>query len=264
MTGSARKCEEIGDIMDRNDYLRDFFDSPFAEDYISCMDLAVRHSVTGISASCELLRELAEKHGTASDRELIDGIMTMCCELMRNAELSRALTAAPAEVRAGSCILRTDTFLSDFAKNCERASSGRCSITLSGSPVLYIRTGRELLSFMLLSFIRRRLTAAPGGRAEFELSCAERNGSAEIKLSCLTDVSEDDLIGQPELLSEYPAEMTARLAERLGVSAETGSSSLLISIPLPDGVSPAVVELPAPAAEETFFNPFNIMLRDMR
>ena len=83
-------------------------------------------------------------------------------------------------------------------------------------------------------------------------------------LSCLTDVSDDDLTGQPELLSGYPAEITARLAERLGASAELGSSSLLISIPLLDGVSPAVVELPALPAEDTFFNPFNIMLRDIR
>ena len=110
--------------MDKNDELKGFFESPFAGDYINCNDYLVRKSVSGIYASCELLSELAEKRGGKNERELIGGIMTACCELMRNAELSRALTA-PVPEEQELTTLRTDTFLRSFAESCQAASGGQ-------------------------------------------------------------------------------------------------------------------------------------------
>ena len=107
--------------MDNNHQLKSFFESPFAEDYINCTDYLVRKSVTGISASCELLRKFAEKNGGKAEQELIGGIMTACCELMRNAELSRALSAPLPEEQELTAV-RTDLFLSGFAKSCETAA----------------------------------------------------------------------------------------------------------------------------------------------
>ena len=95
--------------MDNNHQLKSFFESPFAEDYINCTDYLVRKSVTGISASCELLRKFAEKNGGKAEQELIGGIMTACCELMRNAELSRALSAPLPEEQELTAV-RTDLF----------------------------------------------------------------------------------------------------------------------------------------------------------
>ena len=130
--------------MDNNNQLKSFFESPFAEDYINCTDYLVRKSVTGISASCELLRKFAEKNGGKAEQELIGGIMTACCELMRNAELSRALSAPLPEEQELTAV-RTDLFLSGFAKSCETAAAGRCTVKTGKLSASYVRTDRNAL-----------------------------------------------------------------------------------------------------------------------
>ena len=110
--------------MDEKKGFGKFFGDPFALDYINCTDNVIRRSVTGISAACEILRESADKKGSKHDKQLIDGIMQMCCELMRSAELSKALAAEKLTDEDMSTV-RTDTFLRDFVAGCEAASGGQ-------------------------------------------------------------------------------------------------------------------------------------------
>ena len=159
---------EKGEVMDEKKGFGKFFDDPFAIDYIDCMDNVIRRSVTGISASCEMLRESADKKGSKHDKQLIDGIMQVCCELMRSAELSKALAAEKLAEEDMSTV-RTDVFLRNFAAGCESASCGRCTVKVGEVSVSYIRTDRELLRFLLLSFVRRSASGGKDGKNAFEV-----------------------------------------------------------------------------------------------
>lgn len=248
--------------MEKNNDVRAFFESPFAEDYLNCTDHLVRRSVTGISASCEMLRGIAEKSGDKVSCELVDNIMTMCCELMRNAELSKALTSAGVSSGKDLRALRVDAFLEDLARNCEAVMEGKCRISVEGASALYIRSNGEILRFLLLSFIRRSILNGGDG-AEFAAGCKETGKSVEIFIRVKRTFVDEKAFGQPDVFEAYPDEVTAGLAARIGAEARLSDEALYVEIPLPDGNSPAVVEAPSAEYGERFFNAFNIMLRDL-
>ncbi len=244
--------------MNNDNELKAFFESSFAEDYIKCTDYLVRRSVTGISAACELLRA-----DVRNDGGLIDGIMTMCCELMRNAELSKALMPPAGQEAGGMRTIRLDTFLSEFAESCMKTAAGGCRAAVGEASAVYIRTDKELLRFLMLSFVRRKMVRSEGGMPSFTVSCRENGKKAEIIIAAKGKFSNGTPFGQPDVFDAYPDEVTAGLAARLGASAEADGDSLVVAVPLPDGDDAVIVEAPAVEYEEGFFNPFNIMLRDL-
>ncbi len=248
--------------MDMNDELKGFFESPFAGDYINCTDYLVRKSVTGISASCELLGELAEKHGGRAEKELIGGIMTACCELMRNAELSRALTA-PVPEEQELTVVRTDTFLRSFAESCQAAAGRRCTVKTGELSTFYVRTDRDTLRFLLLSFVRRHILGSESGNAEFTVECGENAKKIEIKITASGTFVDFDDFGQPDIFSGYPRQVCDGLAERAGAQAVLSDNCLSVVIPLSGSESALPVEAPEPLRERGFFDPFNVMLRDL-
>lgn len=248
--------------MENKDQLKSFFDSPFAEDYINCTDHLVRKSVTGISASCELLREFAKKKGGKAEQELIGGIMTACCELMRNAELSRALSAPLPEEQELTAV-RTDIFLREFARRCKAAAGDRCSIRTGKLSASAVRTDRSALRFLLLSFMRRRLLGNESGKTEFIVECGENDKNVEIKITASGTFVDFDDFGQPDIFNGYHRQVCLGLAERAGASAAVDDHCLTVTIPLSRGDSGLIAEAPAPESERGFFDSFNIMLRDL-
>lgn len=257
------ECVQNGVNMDKNNEVKEFFESPFAEDYLSCTDHLVRRSVTGISASCEILRGMAEKNGDKTSCEIVDGIMTMCCELMRNAELSKALTAIDGDAERDMRTMRVDMFLEDFAKNCRSVLGGKCVIEYEKPQEIYVRTNKEILRFLLLSFIRRSILGSGDAEAEFEAGCEETGKSVEIYIRAKRTFVDETAFGQPDVFESYPVEVTNGLAARIGAEAKISADGISVVIPLPDGNSPAIVEAPSVDYGERFFNAFNIMLRDL-
>ena len=248
--------------MDKNNGFTDFFGSPFAADFIDCTDSVIRRSVTGISAACETLRESADKSRSKRDKELIDGIMQMCCDLMRSAELSKALSAEKLTDEDMS-VVRADVFLRDFAAGCEAASRGRCTVKVGETSASYIKTDRELLRFLLLSFVRRLTAGGEDGKNAFEASCREKLKSFNISVRALRTFVDEPCVGQPDVFDAYYREVCMGFAERIGASAELTDNELIVSIPLPDGKSSAVTEAPAAEPERELFDPFSVMLGNM-
>lgn len=248
--------------MDKENGFGNFFDDPFALEFINCTDNVIRRSVTGISASCEVLRESAEKKGGKQDKQLIDGIMQMCCDLMRSAELSKALAAEKLTDEDMSTV-RTDVFLRDFAAGCEEASNGRCTVKVGATSVSYIRTDRELLRFLLLSFVRRLTAGCDGGKNAFEVSCGEKLKTLNISVRALRTFVDEARSGQPDIFDSHYREVCMGFAKRLGASAELSDNELTVEIPLPDGGSSALTEAPTAEPERDFFDPFSIMLGNM-
>lgn len=248
--------------MDEKNELRDFFESPFAKDYIAYNEYLMRRSVTGISASCELLKELADRHGTKNEGELIEGILTMCCELMRNAELSKALISSPdGAERTGT--IRTDTFLADLAANCEAVTAGKCRITVRECSASFVRTNSDILRLLLLSFIRKYMLASGSDKNLFEAFCEETVENVKICIRASGTFVDGENIGLPDVFENYPHETVQGLAARIGAEAVLGDNEITVEIPLSDGNASAVLEAPSAEFSESFFNPFNLMLRDL-
>ena len=248
--------------MDEKNGFRDFFESPFAEDYIAYNEYLVRRSVMGISASCEFLRELAEKHGTKKDGELIEGILTMCCDLMRNAELSKALVS-PHDGAEHSGMIRTDAFLAELAEKCVAVTAGRCRVTLKDCAAAFVRADANILRMLLLSFIRRYSLANAADNSGFEAFCEETGENVKIIIRAAGTFVDGENIGLPDVFENYPEETVKGLAARIGAEAQLGSNEIVVEIPLPDGNESAVLEAPSPEIGESFFEPYNLMLRDL-
>lgn len=248
--------------MDRKNELTDFFGSSFTKEYLKCSDYLVRRSVTGISASCELLRETLEKSGSREGGELIDSILTMCCDLMRNAELGSVL--ASGSLAAEELVsVRADIFLKELAAKCEAAADEKCSITVKSVPEVYIRTDRETLRFLILGFVRKQMLLADGEKTELEIECETALKTLNISVRSLRTFVDGGNSGIPDVFSEYTDEMISGLAERISASAVSGGDSLTVEIPLTGSSGTAIAEAPPAELQEGFFNPFNLMLRDI-
>ena len=248
--------------MDEKNGFRGFFESPFAEDYIAYNEYLVRHSVMGISASCEFLRELADKQGTQKDSELIEGILTMCCDLMRNVELSKALISSREGAECCGTV-RTDNFLAEFAEKCEAVTAGKCRVVLKDCASAFVRTDADILRMLLLSFIRRYSLANTADKNEFEAFCEETVENVIIKIRASGTFVDGENIGLPDVFEVYPEETAKGLAARIGAEARLSGNEIVVEIPLPDGNASAVLEAPFPEIGESFFEPFNLMLRDL-
>ena len=248
--------------MDKENDFTAFFENGFAKDFLSCNDYTVRRAVTGISASCELLRGNAEKSGDKKSLELIDCIMKMCCELMRNAELSRALSSEkPAD--ADLVTVRAAAFMKDFVKGCVSASGGRCTVELKEVPDVLIRTEKDLLRMLLLGFIRKCMMEAGDEKIPFELECSAKLKTLNITVRSLGTFVDGGILDTPDVFGKFYAEVCHGLAGRTGASAELAANSLTVVIPLTDDSGTAIIEAFPPESEAGFFEPFSLMLGDI-
>ena len=246
---------------DKKDFA-EFFGSAFASELIDSTENLIRRSVSGIAASCESLRESAEKKRSKQDIMLIDGIMAVCCDLMRGAQLGRALTAERL-TDEDMCTVRADIFLRDFAAGCEAASRGRCTVKVGAVCPSYIRTDRETLRFLLLSFVRRLTSGGEDGKNAFEVSCEERLKTLNISVRALGTFVDEAHVGQTDIFDSHYGEVCMGFAERIGACAELTDDMLTVGIPLSDGNSSAVAEAVSPEPGRDRFDPFGVMLGNM-
>ena len=246
--------------MDKDNGMGAFFASPFAKKYLECSDNLVRRSVTGISAACEIMRSEAEKDGSKKENEMIEHIMTMCCDLIRNAELSKTL-AASVMLPEDRKIIRADLFLSKFAAECAASSAGKCSVNIKEASSDYMETDRDTLRYLLLIFIRKKMNAFGGEKTEFEIECEKKLKTLNITLRSLRTFVDEEAVYSPDVFDEFPIEVCMGLAKRIGAAAAMNDDSLTVEIPLAGIGSTGIVAAPQPEFEMGFFNPFNIMLR---
>ena len=152
---------------------------------------------------------------------------------------------------------------SGFAKSCETAAQGKCTVKTGKLSASYVRTDRNALRLLLLSFVRRHILGAESGKAAFFIECGENAKNLEIKITASGTFVDVDDFGQPDVFSGYHSQVCMGLAERAGASAVVDNGSLTVAIPLAYGNSEPVAEAPAPEHESGFFDAFNIMLRDL-
>ena len=248
--------------MEKNDKKDNVFKSKFAEDYIIFNDMLTRYSVTGIAASCEMLGEFVAKKGTRNEKRLISNIMSMCCELMKNSELSRVLIS-PGDDGIWLNSMPANAFFRDFAVNCEKASAGKCTVTVKECSERLIRTDLNLLRYLLLGFIRKYALANGAEKSEFEASCEVTGENVIIHLTAAGTFVDSENILRPDIFDKYSDDVTEGIAARLGAEAKLEENGIHAVIPLAEGKAGAVIESPAAGFEDRMFTLFDLMLSDL-
>lgn len=249
--------------MEKNNGQADAPKDGFIEDYIKCSDYLVRHSVTGISASCELLRQGAEKRKRKKECELIDDILVMCCDLLRNAELAKALIPERENDGRNLSTVNVDRFLAELTSACEEVTNGRCSVTVRSDTMAFVRTDRDMLRYLLLCFIRRRICGNDAEKNIFEAVCEKTGENVRICIRCSGTFVDGEGFGQPEIFEMYYDKIVEGLARRIGAELTMEENGITVEIPLVDGLDTAVLEAAVPERERGFFDPFGVMLRDL-
>lgn len=136
----------------------DFFSSEFGSTYIKYSDSMVRYAVSGISAACNIIDDIQRNGGKAEETaEMTKAIMSMCRKLMRMARLGYVLCEAANFEAIDLDTIDIDSFAEDFVHSCNIILGGKCEIVLSGRLNSSFVGSRELISFFMLSHIRRIL-----------------------------------------------------------------------------------------------------------
>lgn len=248
--------------MDKDNGFGEFFGSPFAKEYTDSLETAIRRSVSGICMTGDELRRLAEKKGTKRDVGYIDTIMELCCDLIRTSEMSQALVREDLPDESLK-VVPMDYFIRDFAESCKKASKGSAVVKVKKSADVEVRTDRDSLRYLLLSFIRRWTVGGEGGKNAFEIVSEKKNETLNITLTALGTFVDGAHMGQPDVFETYYGEICKKLAKRIGASAELSDNALTVEIKLPEAGSGAVIEALSIEFERGFFDPFNIMLSNM-
>lgn len=249
--------------MEKNNGQANLPKDEFIEDYIKCSDYLVRHTVTGISASCEMLRQGAEKRKRKNECELIDDILVMCCDLLRNAELSKVLIPEHENDGRHLSTVNIDSFLADLAAACDEVTNGRCRVTVKSDTKAFVRTDRDMLRYLLLCFVRRCICGNDAEKNIFEAFCEKTGENVRI---CIRDTGtfvDGEGFDQPEIFEMYHDKIVRGLARRIGAEVTMEENGITVEIPLVEGLDTAVLEATVPERERGFFDPFGVMLRDL-
>lgn len=248
--------------MENNDKKEGLFDSRFAKEYITCNDFLIKHAVTCITASCEMLTDIADRKGTKYDRHLIKNIMNICCNLMRNSVLGKELTADETDEMCISPVL-SDAFLRHFAEKCEKLTSGRCVIALRDCPSLPIRTDLRLFRLLLLSFIRRYTLSNGAEKCEFEAFCEEYGENVMFRISAAGTFVDGEEKNMPNIFEMYSSEAADKIASRINAEVKLEEDSIVAVIPRLEANNSTIVEMPDTEDGEKMFGTFDLMLRDL-
>ncbi|MBQ9899164.1 MAG: hypothetical protein IJM44_06905 [Ruminococcus sp.] len=239
--------------MSRKDELRELFSNPFMSDYMAHCDETVRRAVTGISAACDLIGGSPEECGQ-SRRIILD----MCRSIMRTAELSGALAdAADGEVKRE--LTDIDSFLSELVLGCNGVLGERADISVRERCGAAVLTDRTLLTFFMLSVLRRAVIASPG-KPVIELYSAAEGGRVTVSVTA----SENG--GTPAeggFFGEVSQEMNELLAEKLGAEIKVGGGELMLCFRAETDGAMSVLASDLVKLGDGVFSPFGVMLGDL-
>ena len=164
-----------GDCMKENNDGFGIFDDPLISEYLSSNDGSIRYAVSRISAECELLlsqrgavpSEDMEQSSLYDTERSVNSIMSMCCRLMQVSELYSFLSALVSSESEKTSICAS-SYIKDIAERCSASLGNGRSVISECADDFYIDIPEELLTFVLLSFIRG---AVSDGASDIRICC---------------------------------------------------------------------------------------------
>lgn len=241
--------------MSGRDDIRDFFENPFAGDYINMSEENLRFAVMSISAACSQLDVSCQ---TEEQRAYIASIMKMCCRLMQSAELNTQLRNALAPGGTAKEIVSTGRLLRDIAEGCTASLSGVCRVSSDADDMLFVMCSRHLLRYLMIGIIRRGVRDG----AESVMLSAEADGDGVCISAQFTGL--DDGGSTPvELNDIYFNDINNILAGGVGGTFSFDGKCACIRLPKASESADAELRAPNDYFDSSVFSIYNIMLGDL-
>ncbi len=254
--------------MDNVSSLSEFFKNPFAEEYLIYNDSAIRYSVSGISAVCEMLNENLKKSRSKSmnayNAEMINCIMSMCCNLMRSSELSAVLANISSSAGLDYSVIDVRDFIRLFSEKCSIVTMDKVLIKCSCDDNFRIETDISILVYFMLRFVRRFALSCRES-VKFELTGRCVDDRAEIILRAIADESEKGIPDEAEsdFLEKYYDEINKMFSDKLGFETEYGEDFMKVTSSLYKGEKRSSLGNGRIIFSTDAFSKFNVMLGDI-
>ena len=233
--------------------LTELFADPVLRDYLELTDRAIRLAVSRISADCELLADNGAENGCAAD------IMNMCCRLVQVSELYGMLTREPEREGRGAEATELCSYIRSFADGCSELLTGTCSFRTETSGSVYIEAARDILTYLLLAFVRRSVLR---GASEIAVSVSENEEKAHLTLA-VTTRAELRYAHFDDFQNLHFESVSATLCKKIGAVCELTDNSFTVILPEADVAGEAGFSSPVTDYEPETFSPFKIMLGDL-
>lgn len=189
--------------MDNTDNIIDFLKNPVMSEYLSYNDSVIRHSVSSISAMCEMLESRTGKSGkgTVFNDEMVSCMTLVCFNLMRMAEMNNVLANIYSEDELCCTVTDTADFMKKFCENCNSVTNKKITVNFSCDENIRIKTDESVLTYIMLIFIRSKALNRIG-KVKFRLTGKHDGQTAEILLKAestdgnvnFSDADENDFI----------------------------------------------------------------------
>lgn len=259
---AGRECY-IAELYPNNRLLSLFGESSVVR-FAQYSDMTVRHAITGISASCEILAVLTEKTGGDEAKLCLNNIITSCCRLMQSVSLNSQLTAVADEKDLNPEPINVDMFFEEFAQESSRALGKNANISYVSCSGCIICVDRALLTYFLLGLVRR-LIGYGNEIVTLEISAEVNESKVEIAIEKLNADKPDDT-GKGSLaenLKNIDDEISGFFAERLKATYSLSGNTLNISFNRAENNGEATLRSDKTFLSDSLFSPYNIMLNDL-
>lgn len=215
--------------MDNKENMKDFFDNPYAKEYLQYCNDSVRMAVAGITAAFGVVEEAASGKNSNIDISAFDVVREQCLNLMRTVEISTALMGGFNEQR----MISLDELLNELVSGCRSVLGERYVFTVAGERGGFVMGDQKTIKYIFLSVIRNIILNSDEDLRDFELSMSKTDSEAKLMLRCDRKV---ELNGSCVLDADL-ATFGEMLASRLGGSFETRHDGCELVLPLvqPDG-----------------------------
>ncbi len=197
--------------MEKSNEIGEFFDLPFAKEYIRYSDIILRYGATLVKSLCLPDQKKAAK--LTEDDQIC--LADMYNRMLRMSELSMCL--ADTEIKEKEKIDVSD-FAEKFALKCSDASGGKVKINVTDCEKCVIMANPEYLTYVLLEYVRIVTANSKDNFPVFELSCSTngdtvcihiyKNGTGEKKSECRFFICD-------ELFDAHFSEVCSLLAKKI-------------------------------------------------
>ncbi|MBE6861816.1 MAG: hypothetical protein E7497_02815 [Ruminococcus sp.] len=177
--------------MNTSDSLAEFFADSRISDFSYDTDMLVRKSVTGISASCEMIEAYCGDEIRKEIRECLNYILSSCCGLLKSATLNSRLAAAVDENLSSSQSIDIDDFLTEIAEGCSRTLPGKCEAVYKDMIGERVKANRALLTCFVLGLLRPLLDNPSEEKCVLEISCKRIEERISVDFTTTATISQN-------------------------------------------------------------------------
>lgn len=235
------------------------FGTPFFLKYISSSNTQTRQAVTGISAYCESINISIEEGDNAHIASYLDNIISNCCRLLRNIDVSVQLAKAVSEKNLREELIYLPDFIKNLSSGCAAAvGSAHCEQYMD-VPDCFVRTDRELFMYFIL-MLARRVMLHKSMKLLFGAAVDKQYAEITVYSEEIGDVPESEKIGNIEGTFDEAYQIIAR---KLGAECRLSADKAVVRIKRAQYNGEILLESDGVSFDDSLFSPYRVMLSDL-